>query len=255
MQVTVRDLLVPVTSVVQRRTWIEMDKLVHGLQPLEKAVVSRRGSESSVILKPANMKPQVGKATTVLITQAGLDAIVNESLSEQAVATLRPFVSRITLASTIVRALGNLLTEAGQGPLGRHATMKPGEESFVPSPNTLPDVIPQVEEDNYCTCGWPYNLLLPRGTPEGMPFRLAVICTDWTQDRTPGDALCGSVSFCGALDVYRDQRLDALSVRSAFRQRDQRHDPGQPQHGVPKHRHSPDARCGRAAGRGLAQAN
>jgi tyrosinase len=206
VQATVRIFLVPVTSAEERRTWIEMDKFVHTLQPLEKAVVSRRGAQSSVILKPANMTPQVLNATTILITQAGLDAMVNEGLSKQAAATLRPFVDRTTLASTIVRALGNLLTEAVRDLLIEHATITEGEQPFVPPPDTPPDEIQEIEERNYCTCGWPYNLLLPRGTPEGMPFRLAVVCTDWEKDHTPADALCGSLSFCGARDVYPDMR-------------------------------------------------
>ena len=34
------------------------------------------------------------------------------------------------------------------------------------------------DDPAYCDCGWPYTLLLPRGTSTGMAFRLAVICTD-----------------------------------------------------------------------------
>ena len=61
-------------------------------------------------------------------------------------------------------------------------------------------------EENYCNCGWPYNLLLPRGTREGMAFRLLVMVTDWEQDRVAHDSACGSLSFCGTRDRYPDRR-------------------------------------------------
>jgi hypothetical protein len=62
------------------------------------------------------------------------------------------------------------------------------------------------DETAYCDCGWPYTLLLPRGTSEGMEFRLMVICTDAAIDHVamPGD--CGSMSYCGAVDRYPDFR-------------------------------------------------
>ncbi len=60
--------------------------------------------------------------------------------------------------------------------------------------------------ENYCDCGWPYNLLLPRGTRDGMGFRLLVMLTDWTIDQVPDDSTCGSMSYCGAKDRYPDSR-------------------------------------------------
>ncbi|HEX7277571.1 MAG TPA: hypothetical protein VF244_09385, partial [Acidimicrobiales bacterium] len=62
------------------------------------------------------------------------------------------------------------------------------------------------DEDSYCDCGWPYTLLLPRGIPAGLPFRLMVICTDAALDRVPAAGQCGSMSFCGAVDRYPDTR-------------------------------------------------
>jgi tyrosinase len=60
---------------------------------------------------------------------------------------------------------------------------------------------------NYCDCGWPYHLLVPRGTSAGMPFRLLVFLTDWLVDRLGADSTCGSLSFCGARDSdYPDTR-------------------------------------------------
>ena len=60
--------------------------------------------------------------------------------------------------------------------------------------------------ENYCDCGWPYNLLLPRGTRQGMRFRLLVMLTDWSIDNVPQEGDCGSMSYCGALEKYPDTR-------------------------------------------------
>ncbi len=59
---------------------------------------------------------------------------------------------------------------------------------------------------DYCDCGWPAHLLLPRGRLAGMRFRLLVMLTDWSVDRVPPDSPCGSFSFCGARDRYPDNR-------------------------------------------------
>jgi hypothetical protein len=65
---------------------------------------------------------------------------------------------------------------------------------------------PAEDDLNYCNCGWPYNLLLPRGTHQGMGFRLQVMLTDWQIDRVASDSSCGSMSYCGARDKYPDSR-------------------------------------------------
>jgi len=64
----------------------------------------------------------------------------------------------------------------------------------------------QTPHEQYCRCGWPYHMLLPRGTREGMRFRLMVMATDGRADRVGGDDECGSLSFCGARDRYPDRR-------------------------------------------------
>ncbi len=61
-------------------------------------------------------------------------------------------------------------------------------------------------DDGYCDCGWPWSLLLPRGRPDGMPFRMMAICTSAAIDRVPQPTQCGSMSFCGAVDRYPDTR-------------------------------------------------
>jgi hypothetical protein len=61
-------------------------------------------------------------------------------------------------------------------------------------------------DNGYCDCGWPYTLLLPRGTEAGMAYRLAVVCTDASIDQVSAPEHCGSMSYCGAVDRYPDTR-------------------------------------------------
>lgn len=63
----------------------------------------------------------------------------------------------------------------------------------------------EFDEDSYCECGWPYNLLLPRGTSAGMPFWVLAVVTDAAQDAVQ-ESPCGSMSFCGAKDRYPDRK-------------------------------------------------
>lgn len=74
------------------------------------------------------------------------------------------------------------------------------------SPDEVTTPGSSAEESGYCDCGWPWTLLLPRGTTDGMPYRLIITCTDWQLDRVGEPAHCGSMSFCGAVDRYPDQR-------------------------------------------------
>ena len=62
------------------------------------------------------------------------------------------------------------------------------------------------EDESYCVCGWPWTLLLPRGRPDGMQFRMVVLCTDGAVDQVPQPTHCGSMSYCGAVDRYPDTR-------------------------------------------------
>jgi len=143
--ITLRIFLCPISEQQDRRAWIEMDKFVYELQPSEKAVIVRKGEQSSVVRKPAVMIPKV----------------------------------------------------SGTGPLEIPTVFD--EHGMLRS-----DLV--AEEDNYCGCGWPYHLLVPKGTSSGMPFRLLVVATDWQIDRVGPENNCGSMSFCGAKDKYPDSR-------------------------------------------------
>lgn len=51
---------------------------------------------------------------------------------------------------------------------------------------------------NNCGCGWPLNLLIPRGNEQGMRGTIFVLATDWMQDgENPQEHLYGSWSYCG----------------------------------------------------------
>jgi hypothetical protein len=73
-----------------------------------------------------------------------------------------------------------------------------GPDFFIPSMGT---------DDPRCNCGWPYPLLIPRGTAEGIGYSLFAILTDAAIDGFANTKTCGSVSFCGARDTtYMDKR-------------------------------------------------
>lgn len=99
--------------------------------------------------------------------------------------------------------------------------LEPGERAALFRPMRLSSVVrkpvtsePRFVEppaasrrEQYCRCGWPYHLLLPRGTEQGMRFRLAAIVTDFALDSLSGESDCGSLSFCGAVDErFPDRR-------------------------------------------------
>lgn len=59
------------------------------------------------------------------------------------------------------------------------------------------------EDFGFCECGWPYHMLVPRGSVAGMRFALLAIIT---KDELPDQSPCGSMSFCGVKDEYPDKR-------------------------------------------------
>jgi hypothetical protein len=95
---------------------------------------------------------------------------------------------------------------------GKQVVYRPDTESSIvkrPAETSPAAVIPsgnEPDERSYCDCGWPYTLLLPRGTSEGMQFRLLALATDATIDHLQDPEQCGSMSYCGAVDRYPDTR-------------------------------------------------
>ena len=95
---------------------------------------------------------------------------------------------------------------------GRQVLYRPDTESSIikrpaeTSPGAVLRGGNDPDERSYCDCGWPYTLLLPRGDPDGMPFRLLALYTDASIDLIEPPEPCGSMSYCGAVDRYPDAR-------------------------------------------------
>ncbi|XP_023292337.2 phenoloxidase 2-like [Lucilia cuprina] len=65
-------------------------------------------------------------------------------------------------------------------------------------------------EFNFCGCGWPQHMLIPKGRPEGLPCELFVMVSNYEDDRID-QQLVGScsdaASYCGVRDrLYPDRR-------------------------------------------------
>ncbi|KAL1459426.1 hypothetical protein WDU94_011408 [Cyamophila willieti] len=64
---------------------------------------------------------------------------------------------------------------------------------------------------NFCGCGWPQHMLIPKGSPEGFPCQLFVMVSDYEQDRVDSPQSTPSCdnasSYCGVRDSkYPDRR-------------------------------------------------
>ncbi|GFY67427.1 hemocyanin C chain [Trichonephila inaurata madagascariensis] len=65
--------------------------------------------------------------------------------------------------------------------------------------------------DEYCSCGWPDHLLIPKGDSSGMKFHLFAIFTNYFEDTVNDhgrtNECVDAVSYCGAKDqLYPDKR-------------------------------------------------
>jgi hypothetical protein len=77
---------------------------------------------------------------------------------------------------------------------------KPADPAKLPETISKFDPLtPGHDPTIYCDCGLPYRLFLPRGTSQGMAFRLFVMLTDGDADQLDPDRECGSISYCGKL--------------------------------------------------------
>ncbi|XP_077978439.1 hemocyanin F chain-like [Glandiceps talaboti] len=92
-------------------------------------------------------------------------------------------------------------------------TRKDKHSSVIKRDPTDPDYSDDLEiplartVSGFCECGWPYNLLLPKGTKDGEPYRLAVLISDNNVDALKIRSQCGSLSYCGSRDNrYPDRR-------------------------------------------------
>ncbi|GIY77429.1 hemocyanin A chain [Caerostris darwini] len=70
----------------------------------------------------------------------------------------------------------------------------------------------QDDRTEFCSCGWPQHLLVPKGNDKGMVFDLFVMISDGEKDRVPSSSsdkkLCNdALSYCGVMDEkYPDKK-------------------------------------------------
>jgi hypothetical protein len=104
---------------------------------------------------------------------------------------------------------------------------RPGDQSSVvrkpalkPDELTADDGFSQVRQAQaWCDCGWPYTILLPRGTKGGMKFRLLVMCSSGADLTMPDHAeCCTSISYCGLQDLqYPDKAAMGYPLDRKFK--------------------------------------
>lgn len=201
-KITLRIFMAPEARKHDRRAWIEMDKFVVELEPGIRQLL-RRDVDSSVIRKPAirdlqsyvrDYRPE----TTMPVAIGPNDDMpaLERKLADNKKA--HRFLVRVGKDTPQLRALAAAAVVAVHGgdvERARHALTRYHEALLGPSLQRA-----------YCECGWPYHLLVPRGTVEGMNFVLLAMATDWNLDRVGDEGCCGSMSFCGAADRYPDKR-------------------------------------------------
>ncbi|MDQ4119464.1 MAG: tyrosinase family protein [Actinomycetota bacterium] len=137
---------------------------------------------------------------------------VRNAATRPTAVTVRTFMAPADEADdrTMWMELDKFLVEVPGG--GRAVLYRPDTEFSVvkkpaeTDPQSVLDGEADPDDPDYCDCGWPYTLLLPRGTGDGTSYRLAVFCTDAARDLVRPSAGCGSMSFCGAVDRYPDTR-------------------------------------------------
>ncbi|KAJ9581270.1 hypothetical protein L9F63_023542 [Diploptera punctata] len=86
----------------------------------------------------------------------------------------------------------------------------PFERTFRDLQSNRPSGGTQLEAFNFCGCGWPHHMLIPKGTPEGFSCQLFVMISNYDDDKinqsTEG-ACADAASYCGIRDkLYPDKR-------------------------------------------------
>ncbi len=104
-----------------------------------------------------------------------------------------------------------VLRASDQASVVRKPALRP--KDLTPTSGAGPSDSPT---QDWCDCGWPYTMLVPRGTKDGMPFRLFAMLSpgsditgplaDTSDPNHEGEA-CSSTSYCGIRDnKYPDAR-------------------------------------------------
>lgn len=87
----------------------------------------------------------------------------------------------------------------------------PFERTFRNLDQNRPEAdTPQEAEFNFCGCGWPAHMLIPKGLPEGLPADLFIMVSNYEEDRVVQDLVgtCNdAASYCGVRDrLYPDRK-------------------------------------------------
>ncbi|CAH1402250.1 unnamed protein product [Nezara viridula] len=90
----------------------------------------------------------------------------------------------------------------------------PYEKTFRNLESGRPNPGEQLEQFNYCGCGWPHHLLICKGTSEGFACQLFVMISDFNQDKVEdkssgqrANQCADAVSYCGIRNqLYPDKR-------------------------------------------------
>ncbi|XP_058457196.1 phenoloxidase 2-like [Malaya genurostris] len=87
----------------------------------------------------------------------------------------------------------------------------PFERTFRNLDTNRPETgTPEEEVFNFCGCGWPAHMLVPKGLPEGFPADLFIMVSNYEEDRVVQDLVgtCNdAASFCGVRDrLYPDRK-------------------------------------------------
>ncbi|KAJ8971928.1 hypothetical protein NQ314_000471 [Rhamnusium bicolor] len=86
----------------------------------------------------------------------------------------------------------------------------PFERTFRDLDTSRPEGGDQLAQFNFCGCGWPQHMLIPKGSPEGMECQLFVMISNFADDKVDQniDGICNDAdSFCGIKDkLYPDRR-------------------------------------------------
>lgn len=199
---TCRVFLVPKDQKENRRLWIELDKALVDLKRNSSSVFFQFDRKSSVVRKPAEDPARINPNYDPSILGRSLSTIEDVFQWEN---DLKAYYRRLVKVPDLAN---------------EERVMNERRQALLNAPPQSPNInqlvnnyvravseyrIAVVQKVAYCDCGWPYNLLIPRGTSEGAEYLLMVMLTDTAYDADE-IGCCGSMSYCGARDKYPDKR-------------------------------------------------
>lgn len=79
------------------------------------------------------------------------------------------------------------LVRQGSNTITRNSTESavtiPFERTFRDLDTNRPAEGEELDIFNFCGCGWPHHLLVPKGTPDGFPGQLFVMISNYADDK------------------------------------------------------------------------